>query len=171
MDNIQISKKEYFDLKVAQEILRRLEVGGVDNWEWYGESISSDSEEDLDVFKQKLKNELGISQTKVTSSGRAPEDPFNPVAPAPINPKTGQHADYWVLSKEERAKGFIRPVRNKYIHTKCGVVTQMSDAIAETYARNPHFYGSTFCIYCKDHFPVGIDGEFIWESFGDKVGT
>jgi hypothetical protein len=27
------------------------------------------------------------------------------------------HSDYWVLSDEERAKGFIRPVRHSYAHS------------------------------------------------------
>lgn len=93
-------------------------------------------------------------------------------APMPINPATGQHEAYWVLSDEERAKGFVRPVRNKYVHTKCGVETRMSSAISETYARDPKFYGSTFCISCRDHFPVGNDGEFYWsESPSEKVGS
>ena len=57
----------------------------------------------------------------------------------------GQNEAYLVLSEEERAKGFIRPVRRTYIHEECGTVTTMSVAIAETYARDPKFYGLTFC--------------------------
>lgn len=37
-------------------------------------------------------------------------------APGPINPKSGQHTSYWVLSDNERKKGFVRPVRDSYIH-------------------------------------------------------
>lgn len=73
---------------------------------------------------------------------------------------------YLVLSKEERAKGFIRPVRTSYIHNTCGVVTTMSQEIAETYAMNPKFYGSTYCVYCKMHRPVG---EFVWANPGHEV--
>lgn len=42
----------------------------------------------------------------------------SPVTPdhREINPSTGQQKGYVVLSKEERAKGFVRPLRNKYIH-------------------------------------------------------
>jgi hypothetical protein len=42
----------------------------------------------------------------------------SPVTPEhlEINPSTGQQKDYVVLSQEERAKGFIRPVRRSYIH-------------------------------------------------------
>jgi len=69
---------------------------------------------------------------------------------------------YLVLSEEERAKGFVRPLRLSYWHTKCGAVTTMNRAIAETYARNPQFYGGTYCATCRQHRPVGPDGEFHW---------
>lgn len=109
---------------------------------------------------------------RVTLSGDKPENPNEIGAPAPIDPKTGMHKDYWVLSAEERAKGFIRPVRTKYLHTTCGVVTRMNETIAETYARNPRFYGATFCVSCKTHLPVGEFGDFIWDDgSGQKVGT
>lgn len=82
----------------------------------------------------------------------------------------GQQTDYVVLTAEERSKGFVRPVRHSYVHQKCGVLTRMSGSIAETYAREPHFYSGTFCVGCGSHFPVGEDGEFVWED-GTKVGT
>jgi hypothetical protein len=47
----------------------------------------------------------------------------------------------------------------------------MADKIAETYAANPSFYGATYCAGCKDHFPVGADGEFVWDGTSEKVGT
>ena len=101
---------------------------------------------------------------KVTLSGKPADLEFSKYsgAPQPIDPSTGMHLDYWVLSEEERAKGFIRPVRRTYIHEKCGEATTMGIALAETYARNPNFYGATFCaaIQCRKHFPVGINGEF-----------
>lgn len=79
---------------------------------------------------------------------------------------------YLVLSEDERAKGYVRPVRKSYFHTKCGTVTTMGDAIAATYARDPLFYGATYCVSCRKHFPVGINGEFIWDDgSGQKVGT
>jgi hypothetical protein len=84
-----------------------------------------------------------------------------PVQQAPV---------YLVLSDAERARGFVRPVRRSYVHVPCGAVTTMGQAIAETYARDPHFYGSTFCVQCSMHRPVGKDGEFVWED-GSKVGT
>lgn len=87
----------------------------------------------------------------------------------------GQQKDYVVLCDQERAKGFVRPYRDAYGHLKCGKITTMSRAIAETYARDPGFYGGTFCTHCGSHFPVGEDGEFVWYemdgSTGPKVGT
>lgn len=77
---------------------------------------------------------------------------------------------YLVLSEEERAKGFVRPYRAVYIHTVCGSETRMNSAIAETYARQPFFYGSTYCCVCRMHRPVGESGEFTWLD-GEKVGT
>lgn len=92
-----------------------------------------------------------------------------------INEKTGQQEDYVVLSADERNKGFVRPYRDAYRHSKCGKITTMSRAIAETYARDPFFYSGTFCSTCRDHFPVGQTGEFNWYEMegreGPKVGT
>ena len=82
----------------------------------------------------------------------------------------GQQKAYVVLSAEERAKGFVRPVRRTYVHDKCGGVTTMGLALAETYARNPSFYSGTFCAICRSHFPVGADGEFTWDGTNEKVG-
>jgi hypothetical protein len=148
----------------------------------------------------------------------------NSSAPGPVNPRTGQHSSYWILSDEERAKGFVRPVRLSYRHVGlpapkqplrdltaeeherydrfgyvkfeaypesessatgrfwtqaeidkigkgCGTVTTMARAIAETYARDPNFYGSTFCVGCGDHRRVGAVGEFVWEGTNERVGT
>jgi hypothetical protein len=160
-----------------------------------------------------------------TTDGQPPRPGFeNAAAPAPIGP-SGQHEAYWVLSQEERDKGFVRPVRSAYRHTGrgvcgarvgsglgeitvcvlppghdgdcgdvrrsitaeqlsrlkatgflggCGSVTYMGVAIAETYARDLHYYGATFCCHCNEHFPVGEQGEFCWLDGGrdaEKVGT
>jgi hypothetical protein len=82
--------------------------------------------------------------------------------------KTPQHEAYLVLSEEERAKGFIRPFRNKYVHKTCGVETRMGDALSETYARNPKFYGATYCVGCEKHLPVA---EFTWSADDEVVGS
>lgn len=88
---------------------------------------------------------------------------------------SGQQKGYVVLSDAERAKGFVRPVRDAYRHIKCKSITTMGRALAETYARDPAFYSGTFCSSCRSHFPVGEDGEFTWYendgTEGPKVGT
>lgn len=158
-----------------------------------------------------------------TTSGKEPRN-FDSPAPDPeVDPLTGQHKSYWVLSPSEREKGFVRPVRTAYRHVGrpgpvhplrdltddekkqyetdkyvkfeeypkdespvtgrfwtqeqlnkinkgCGTSTSMGRALAETYAREPGFYGATFCCTCQGHFPVGSDGEFVWED-GERVGT
>jgi hypothetical protein len=79
---------------------------------------------------------------------------------------------YLVLSESERAKGFVRPVRRSYIHSgatpPCGAVTTMSQALAETWARDVGFYGATYCVSCRMHRPVS---EFTWDGDGSRVGS
>lgn len=133
------------------------------------------------------------------------------------DPNTGQQKCYLILSEEERAKGFVRPVRSSYkhvgiapkyplrdltaeeqeryanegyvkfeaypeshspvtgrfwteaqLHSGCGVVTRMAQPLAETYARQPNFYGATWCCQCQKHIPVG---EFVWEGTQERVGS
>lgn len=102
-------------------------------------------------------------------------------------PNEGQHKVYLVLSEEERAKGFVRPVRTEYVHLRtkdggdpprvitsmkdmvgCGTLTRMSRDIAETYARDPGFYSHTYCIGCGKHLPVA---EFSWDADNLAVGS
>ena len=40
-------------------------------------------------------------------------------------------------------------------------MTTMGLALAETYARDPHFYSGTMCVNCRTHFPLN---EFKWED-------
>lgn len=132
-----------------------------------------------------------------------------------------QQEVYLVLSEEERAKGFVRPVRHSYRHAGapepkyplrdltdeektrtpdvgyikfevypesespatgrywtqkqldeiaagCGTVTTMATALAETFARDPHFYGATYCAHCQRHRPVD---EFVWDGTDERVGS
>jgi hypothetical protein len=172
---------------------------------------------ELDVEPVDRTQRESTSGRVVTTEGPAPD---------PETDATGQHKGYWVLSEEERAKGFVRPVRRKYRHVGipgprfplrdltageqeryagcgyvkfepypeseapvtgrywtqqqldkigkgCGSDTTMGQAIAETYARDPEFYGATFCCACGSHFPVGKDGEFVWcgTHTNERVGT
>lgn len=148
-----------------------------------------------------------------------PDDPrlTHGVDSAPVP----QAEAYLVLSEEERAKGFVRPLRRAYRHVGpagprfalrdltpaererhdprfgyvkyepypeseplvgrfwtqaqldkvgkgCGTVTTMGLALCETYARDPNFYGATYCVGCRMHLPVG---EFVWVEDGQVVGS
>lgn len=114
----------------------------------------------------------------------------SPVTPdhREIDPATGMQKGYVVLSAEERAKGFVRPVRRAYVHIGrledletdngtpshrvriggCGAVTTMALPLAETYARDPSFYSGTFCATCRTHFPLD---EFVWDGTNEQVGS
>jgi len=48
----------------------------------------------------------------------------------------------------------------------CGALTTMNITIAETYARNPKFYGATYCISCQKHLPVE---EFEWNDGSNQI--
>jgi hypothetical protein len=84
-----------------------------------------------------------------------------------IDPKSGQQRGYIVLSAEERAKGFVKPVRRSYVHKVCGGLTTMGRSLAETYARDPNFYSGTFCCNCGAHFELD---QFDWED-GEPMDT
>lgn len=110
-----------------------------------------------------MKDRVPLSGKIPTSQGPTPTEETLP---------DGQKKDHWILPEEERAKGFVRPVRRSYVHETCGTVTTMPTAIAETYARNPYYYGSTFCCGCGDYYRVGATGQFIWDDRSkEKVGT
>lgn len=135
----------------------------------------------------------------------------------PDTEPVSQQEAYLVLSEEERAKGFVRPLRLSYRHVGpqinpledltdeekalhpgyikkeprysggrllgwrfwtqaqldaiskgCQTTTTMAQAIAETYARSPGFYGSTYCVHCQKHLPVN---EFVWSDDETRVGS
>ncbi len=109
---------------------------------------------------------------KMTNDPRKTLSDGTQIYPEHVNLRpNGQQNGYVVLAEEERAKGFVRPMRRSYRHLKCGDVTTMGQTIAETYARDPWFYSGTFCVTCGAHFPVGLTGEFVWLDDGSKVGT
>lgn len=93
------------------------------------------------------------------------------------NPETADHRelrsdgmqkDYVVLCPQERAKGFVRPLRRTYRHKTCNSTTTMGLALAETYARDPGFYSGTFCCHCATHFPLD---QFVWEGTNEQLGS
>ena len=111
----------------------------------------------------------------------------------PADPRLGHGADsapspqndaYLVM---DSSAPFVRPVRRSYVHLTredgtapplvittmvglvgCGAQTTMSQGIAETYARAPKFYSSTYCVGCRMHLPVG---EFHWDGTTEIVGS
>jgi hypothetical protein len=96
-----------------------------------------------------------------TTSGEPPEK-----VRAEQTEPTGQHKAYLILCDAERAKGFVKPVRESYRHATCGTVTTMGRKLAETYARDPYFYGATFCCGCNVHRPLA---EFTWLPDGEPM--
>lgn len=104
-----------------------------------------------------------------TTDGQPPREGWEDgPAPAPQR-EDGQHEAYWVLSEEERAKGFVRPVRRSYVHTEgCGKTTTMRRDLAETMARDPDFYDGAYCAHCGDHFPLH---QFTWKDDGTEMGS
>lgn len=118
--------------------------------------------------KKNLAEEVSV-RTHITTNREDPALTYG--IDEPENGPVGQAERYLVLSTEERAKGFIRPVRRSYLHETCGAITTMGQTIAETYSRNPEFYGATYCATCHLHRPVGTGGEFVWLDDGSKVGT
>lgn len=66
---------------------------------------------------------------------------------------------YLALSPEQLAKGYLCPVRDRYIHATCGTETRMPMECAETHAQNPWYYSGTYCCHCRMHRPLS---EFRW---------
>lgn len=54
------------------------------------------------------------------------------------------------------------------LNSGCGAVTTMGRVLSETYARNPSFYGATYCTGCNMHKPIE---EFVWTLDGAQLGT
>jgi hypothetical protein len=51
---ITITKTEYRRLLKRDLVLERLEIGGVDNWEWYGASLNPDEKKSLDECETEI---------------------------------------------------------------------------------------------------------------------
>lgn len=131
----------------------------------YDHEVETKRKEVIERLVEQVRAEAPpVDRTKLcTTDGRSPAE-----ARASQTNETGQHASYIVLCDEERAKGFVRPYRDSYKHTTCGGVTTMGRKLSETYARDPGFYGATFCCTCNRHLPVS---EFVWTADGQQVGS
>lgn len=107
-------------------------------------------------------------RTAYTHVGKRPKYPLRPLTDE---------------EKERHATAFYKPVAyEEYPESEtleghywtlealqggCGTLTVMARALAETYARDPKFYGGTYCAGCGRHFPVS---EFAWVD-GEPVGS
>ncbi len=96
--------------------------------------------------------------------------PANPLRDLTAEEKV-TYADCGNAKFEEYPKG--SPLVGRYwtekdLAPKCGAETTMPQAIAETWAADPRFYGSTFCTCCKKYLPVG---EFVWKETNEPLGT
>lgn len=69
-------------------------------------------------------------------------------------------------SAEERARGFVRPFRQVYLHHRCGFASRMGQALAARYARGKTPHGE-FCTHCCERFPLR---EFQWMD-GEPLGA
>jgi hypothetical protein len=58
MDTITITKQEYFELKMADTMLRMLYEGGVDNWSHYSDCFNPSCCESLDELETDLRKEI-----------------------------------------------------------------------------------------------------------------
>lgn len=89
---------------------------------------------------------------------RLTEDPNDPELTHGVDSAPTAQASAYLVGKPNTE--FVRPVRRSYVHTRgCRAETTMIQAIAETYARTPSFYGATYCVGCNRHADVA---EFDW---------
>jgi hypothetical protein len=102
-------------------------------------------------------------------------------APGPTHPlrdltaeERERYAAAGYVSYEEYPEGldivgsFWTQARLDNVGKGCGTSTKMGRALSETYARDPSFYGATYCVGCSRHLPVA---EFTWDADGSRVGS
>ena len=53
-------RESFFRIMLDSMKLELLEQGGVDNWEWFGESLNPDDEPPFEEKEEDLKKELGL---------------------------------------------------------------------------------------------------------------
>lgn len=58
---IEIKKSKYIELLITEEQMRRLVVGGVDNWEYYSESLHNDELLSMDDFGEEVRQNIYIN--------------------------------------------------------------------------------------------------------------
>jgi hypothetical protein len=113
---------------------------------------------------------IRLSYIHVGAAG--PTYPLRDLTEEEVNSYGDRYAKFEEYPEEEPGLGrFWKQSELDNIGKGCGAVTSMNHAIAETYARNPSFYGATYCVNCMKHLPVGKLGEFVWDGTDERVGT
>lgn len=56
---------------------------------------------------------------------------------------------------------YVQPLRDSYVHEKCGATTTMGEKLAKSFARDPNQYVKTFCAGCGGYFTLD---EYHWEG-------
>lgn len=95
------------------------------------------------------------------------EDRHDPRLGHGSDTKPGKQNELYLVLPEDETE-YVRPVRRTYLHDHCNGLTTMGVRLAKTYARDPKFYGSTYCANCLMHKPVG---EFRWYGTEERVGS
>lgn len=100
--------------------------------------------------------------------GKRPKHPLRELTPDEVE----RYQQYGYVKYEEYPPGEAMAGRfwtEADLNSGCGQSTKMSHDIAETYARDPKFYGGTFCATCRKHAPLE---EFVWLDNPDQqVGS
>lgn len=101
-------------------------------------------------------------------TGRKPQYPLRDLT----DEEKSQYEDYGYEKYEEYPET-ERPALGRFwtaddLRSGCGAETRIAESIAETYARDPSFYGGTFCVRCREHLPLA---EFVWKDDGTVVGS
>lgn len=62
---LELTEERYKYLLVCEEQLKRLEAGGVDNWDWYHESLNPKDSPSMEEFEESLSS---VTDSSVTDS-------------------------------------------------------------------------------------------------------
>lgn len=100
-----------------------------------------------------------------THTGELPKHPLRAVTEEEKK-RPGYETYEWFEAYPDSESPLVGRYWRKLV-SGCGVETVMSQALAETYARDPKFYGATYCTGCGRHFPVA---QFHWLD-GEVVGS
>lgn len=115
-----------------------------------------------DAYKHVGRRVCGKPRQLLTSSGVDPR-------PLPVvctdDPDHAGDCTVWAPVKSDAE---IAKARDQHVLGGCGSVTTMGRSLSETYARDPNFYGATFCVSCNKHLPVA---EFVWTADDARVGS